>query len=341
MKTNFRFRLCCAFILVLIVTGCKVRKPEGVLSETKMENLLYDYHIAKAMGESLPYNESYKKALYVKNVFKKHGTTEAVFDSSMVWYTRNTELLAKIYEKVNTRLKSQRDQINHLVALRTKTPPTSAPGDSIDVWAWQRTVLLSNIPLNNKFTFVLPSDTNFKKRDILQWEVNYRFLDNRADSTNEAIMAMQIVYENDSTYTSQLKKVNASGIHNIRLLSDTLTIKEIRGFIYYPENKDIRSVLTNGISLIRYHHTDSIAAMLKDSLVKDSIIPDTIDKKIKPDTIKSNADHARLNPKDLNRRSESIKPVKPEQKETEEHIRQEKQELERQQRRPRRPMKHH
>ena len=42
-----------------------------------MENLLYDYHLAKSMGDNLPYSENYKKALYLDAVFKKYGTTEA------------------------------------------------------------------------------------------------------------------------------------------------------------------------------------------------------------------------------------------------------------------------
>ena len=50
----------------------------------------------------------------VDAVFKKYGTTEAVFDSSLVWYTRNTEVLSKIYERVSKRLKAQQNEINHL-----------------------------------------------------------------------------------------------------------------------------------------------------------------------------------------------------------------------------------
>ena len=85
----------------------------------------------------------------------------------MVWYTRNTKILSEIYEKVNKRLKAQQNAINHLIALRDNKPKMSAPGDSIDVWAWQRIAQLTEAPLNNKFTFTLPSDTNFKKRDVL------------------------------------------------------------------------------------------------------------------------------------------------------------------------------
>lgn len=107
MKNKFRFHLCLICMFVFAVAGCKVKRPSDVISESKMENLLYDYHVAKSMGDNLPYSENYKKALYIDAVFKKYGTTQAAFDSSMVWYTRNTEILSKIYDKVKKRLKDE------------------------------------------------------------------------------------------------------------------------------------------------------------------------------------------------------------------------------------------
>ena len=74
MKSRFRFHLCCVCMLALAVAGCKVKRPDDVISESKMENLLYDYHLAKSMGDNLPYNENYKKTLYLDAVFKKYGT---------------------------------------------------------------------------------------------------------------------------------------------------------------------------------------------------------------------------------------------------------------------------
>ena len=103
MKSKLQFHLCFICMLALAVAGCKVKRPNDVIPESKMESLLYDYHLAKSMGDNLPYSENYKKALYIDAVFKKYGTTQAVFDSSMVWYTRNTEVLSKIYEKVKKR----------------------------------------------------------------------------------------------------------------------------------------------------------------------------------------------------------------------------------------------
>lgn len=49
MKSRFRFHLCCVCMLALAIAGCKVKRPDDVISESKMENLLYDYHLAKSM----------------------------------------------------------------------------------------------------------------------------------------------------------------------------------------------------------------------------------------------------------------------------------------------------
>ena len=65
MNNKFRFHLCLVCIVVFAVAGCKVKRPSDVISESKMENLLYDYHVAKSMGDNLPYSENYKKALYI------------------------------------------------------------------------------------------------------------------------------------------------------------------------------------------------------------------------------------------------------------------------------------
>lgn len=73
MKKFFRFQLCCICLLVLIVSACKVKRPDSVISESEMENLLYDYHIAKAMGENMP----------VVRTIKRHCTSKQ-YSKSMV-----------------------------------------------------------------------------------------------------------------------------------------------------------------------------------------------------------------------------------------------------------------
>ena len=287
MKKDFRFQWCILCLLIIFATGCKVKRPSEVLPESTMENLLYDYHIAKAMGDNLPYNENYKKVLYTDAVFNKYGTTKAVFDSSMVWYTRNMEVLAKIYEKVSKRLKTQQNAINQLIAIRDKKPMTSAPGDSIDVWIWQHIYQLTGMPLDNKITFTLPSDTNFHDRDTLRWSVRFRFHNGAPDSIHAPLMAMQVLYEKNDSVISAIRKVQDTGVETLTLFADTLgEIKEIRGFIYYPQQETPQPLLADRISLMRYHATDSLVIAPKDSLQQatDSLRKDSIGKpeKLKP-----------------------------------------------------------
>lgn len=326
MKKDLRFQWGILYLLAIFVTGCTVKRPNEVLPESTMEDLLYDYHIAKAMGDNLPYNENYKKVLYTDAVFNKYGTTKAVFDSSMVWYTRNTEVLAKVYEKVSKRLKAQQNVINHLIAIRDKKPMTSAPGDSIDVWAWQRMKRLTGMPTDDKLTFVLPSDSNFKERDTLVWKVRYQFLGNVPDTALTALMAMQIIFENDSII-SATQRVGNSGTQSICLQSDTLgTIREVKGFIYYPREKTPHTLVLDKITLMRYHSNDTLQT-LNDSLQSDSVPkPDAVRKEKvheeSTDAVKTDLQQSqRLSPEEMNRRRSNrqreIKPelqeIKPEQ----------------------------
>lgn len=245
------------FLMGICLVACKVKRPGHVFTDAQMEDILYDYHIAKAMGENLPHSENFKRTLYAEAVFRKHNITEAEFDSSMVWYTRNPEILAKVYEHVNKRLKATKTNINHLIALRDDKPTESQPGDSIDVWAWKRVYQFTGMPLNNKLTFILPSDTNFKPTDTLRWNVRFCFLGETPDTAHQPWMAMQVSYAKDSIVSAS-QRINKDGIKTIALSNDSLgEIQEIRGFVYYPNQRTDHekevNMLIDSVSLMRYH----------------------------------------------------------------------------------------
>ena len=85
-----------AFICLALVCfsfmGCKPKRPNGILSEGKMEKVMVDYHLAQGMAEAA--NEGDLEATrykYIQAVFKKHHITDAEFDSSLVYYFENSE----------------------------------------------------------------------------------------------------------------------------------------------------------------------------------------------------------------------------------------------------------
>ena len=48
-----RIDFLCVLIFVLALSGCRLRRPENVLPPKKMEQFLYDYHLAQAIGQEI------------------------------------------------------------------------------------------------------------------------------------------------------------------------------------------------------------------------------------------------------------------------------------------------
>ena len=247
----------CLLMFCLIISSCSVKRPDTVFTNEKMAEIIYDLHLAKAMGEDLLYSDSYKKILYAESVYKKHGITKANFDSSMVWFARNPQAMCDIYTIINKRLSYEKQNIEDLIALRDNKPKESIAGDSIDVWMERRSYFITGNSLSNKLSFNIYADPNYEERDTLRWNVRTLFIKNIPDSLHSPIMALQLEYQNDSILNSYTR-IKANGMHTLSLSSDTLgTIKSIKGFIYMPQTDSV-SLLIDSISLMRYHATDSL-----------------------------------------------------------------------------------
>lgn len=277
-------------LLAVVMVACKVERPGYVLSDGVMEKVLYDYHIAKAMGENLDYNEQYKRTLYLNAVFKKHNITQAQFDTTMAWYARHPEVVNEVYDIVRERLMASRENYNHLVSLRDGKPTRSKAGDSIDVWIWDRIHMLSGMPLDNKLTFTLPSDDNFQANDTIKWTVGFNFLSEQlVDTMKRPIMAMQVAYAKD-TIVSALCRIDSSQVAQLVLQADTLgDIKELRGFIYYPTNQPKQTLLIDSVSLMRYHQTNDSIPATTDDKKEEKIeleVPQASQRKIQPTELK-------------------------------------------------------
>jgi hypothetical protein len=277
-------------LLAVVMVACKVERPRYVLSDGVMEKVLYDYHIAKAMGENLDYNEQYKRTLYLNAVFKKHNITQAQFDTTMAWYARHPEVVNEVYDIVRERLMASRENYNHLVSLRDGKPTRSKAGDSIDVWIWDRIHMLSGMPLDNKLMFTLPSDDNYQASDTIKWTVGFNFLSEQlVDTTKRPIMAMQVAYAKD-TIVSALCRIDSSQVAQLVLQADTLgDIKELRGFIYYPTNQPKQTLLIDSVSLMRYHQTNDSIPATTDDKKEEKIeleVPQASQRKIQPTELK-------------------------------------------------------
>lgn len=249
MKSSLRLLV---IVAMVIMVSCGKQIPDDIIQPVEMENLLYDYHLAITMGNDLNYEERYKRELYKEYVFNKHGVTEELFDSSMVWYTRNSKELTEIYKKLQKRFEMAEDHMRTQLNRHSGQIEVSLSGDSVDVWSDRDLYWLTSSPLTNKLMFDLKADTTFHVNDVLNFSADFSFLTSEAKSP-KVVAALNVVFKNDSMQ-SVTKVMDKSGYYELVLRPDSaLEYKTINGFIYFsnPDSLDASAIIRN-IRLMRY-----------------------------------------------------------------------------------------
>ena len=101
LSRRFSIILC---LSALLLSACSVRPPKGVLSQSKMEDVLYDYHLAQSLAQQTSTDSlAHYTMRYRQAVYEKYGIDEATFQRSMEWYARHTDKLSKIYDRLAER----------------------------------------------------------------------------------------------------------------------------------------------------------------------------------------------------------------------------------------------
>lgn len=255
-------RKCSKLFIVLVVVilwGCGNKIPDDIIQPSAMEDLLYDYHVAKTMSADLPYSDNYKKNAYLSYVFEKHHVTEAEFDSSMVWYSRNGKELSTIYENLKKRFDTDAEQMKRSITRQNGEIAVSMPGDTVNIWQDRSLYWLTSSPYTNKVLFELKADTSFKPKDVLTLESDFSFLPRRGQ-VGKAVMGLKVTFGNDSVQ-GMTRVVGSSGRQYLSLRPDSaFEYKNVSGFIYYmgPENME-GNLLLNDISLVRIHQKNVLA----------------------------------------------------------------------------------
>ena len=244
-------QLSIALVLLLFLGSCTAgKRPSGVLSPQRMEEVLYDYHLAQAVSGDLKGGDRYQKELYLNYVFEKHGTTEAQFDSSMVWYARNPKALSIIYEHLLTRTDAELD----LIAARKTTSASRVAkpveGDSANLWYHLPHLLLSSFPPERNLTFTIPYDTNFLARDRFVFDGQLVLMQHGL--ANVSLIATM----DDGTCRGMDCTFRSSGHLHLELPTDTALIQDLHGTIHWsPRDNDDQLLFTN-VTLMRYRAID-------------------------------------------------------------------------------------
>lgn len=165
----------CLLIAMLVGASC-IDRPDYVLDEDQMVDLLVDVHKAEGLIEtqvSHGNDQQYQKSIMAA-VLVDHGVSRAQYDSSLMWYARHLKLLVRVYSHVDERLLAERDKWSAMTT-DARDFSTSESGDSVQLWTMRNYLVLDHSRFVDRRFWELESDSNFYRGDTLKWtfDVNH------------------------------------------------------------------------------------------------------------------------------------------------------------------------
>ncbi len=301
MKSFTRFFLLLFVALSLFSSASCSKKEKMLLSEKKMENVLFDYHVAEGIARMKSADSTQQRVLF-NAVLEKHNISQAQFDSSMIFYMKHADRLHGIYEHLSERLTNE-GRLQGLEGNNLSMAFT-LEGDTANLWNLETEKVLTPYNPDNLLKFNIVADTSFLAGDklIMSFRTDFFY----QDGTRNAYAAFSVRFLNDSVVT-RTKQLTSQGLTTFEVNDDKrLGVKEILGYIMQrpPTSKSerhsssLRLMIVSDIKLIRMHteEPENFSKEIEEE-AKDSI-------ESMPDTIKT-SQNTNLN----NDNNEKIKPV--------------------------------
>ena len=217
-----------ALLATTLLAACS-KVPDGILSEKKMQGVLTDMLLAEAMV-NVDYNayksDTMKLALY-ESVFRKHDITQAVYDSSLVWYGRNLDIYMEVYNRVLADLNKRINNFNGVTFdIRPETNYSSGSSFVLGMRVWG---------LNNKMAY---------KPEV-------RLSADQGDTT----LTVNSKITKDGYHETILKTI------------PTKKVKRVFGYIRMDNmDTTYYKVYIDSLSLMKYNYGKELAELPKDSI---------------------------------------------------------------------------
>ena len=162
-----------ALVSLSVAASC-IDRPDFVLEEEQMIDLLVDVHRAEGLLEMQQQQgagfgtdlDTYQKEI-IAAVLQKHGVSRSRYDSSLMWYAQHLKLLTRVYGHVDERLKEEHEMWS-LQVTETRDFVNSIAGDSVDLWTLRDHLILDSRRYSDILFWEIPSDSNFVDGDTLR-----------------------------------------------------------------------------------------------------------------------------------------------------------------------------
>jgi hypothetical protein len=217
--------------LLACLASCKPGVPKEFIQPRQLEDILYDYHVADGMAYAeANYSEiNFRRKAYRDAALRKHGVTEAQFDSTLVYYYRHTELLHEIYQRLAKRLNDDAIALG-ATANELSQFGEAAQGDTATVWRNESAVALMPQPPYNVVSFDLKTDTAYHPGDKIMLDFDAQFI--FQDGMKDGVAMLAVTYKNDSTAAQNIR-MSTDNHYNVQVFdNERIGIKHIKGFIY-------------------------------------------------------------------------------------------------------------
>lgn len=253
-------------LLCVILSGCRLNRPDDVLSPKKMEQFLYDYHLAQAVAQELPREEKYTTDAYIDWAYKKNGITKEEFDRSLIWYTRYPKEFAKIYKRLSNRVDDEYKAASKALSQIEKKSIAIQSGDSVDLWYLGKTALLNTSGMMGKLTYRVNKDTTFYNGDTICLNMDGLFVSTDTVLPQYAYISLSAYY--GDTLTTADTILESSGRVELSVVLDSKKdFTSISGSINYLDSTDNRNglMILSNLELMRYHEkavTDTAQSVL-------------------------------------------------------------------------------
>lgn len=263
--------------VMMLMAACKPGTPSQYIQPDDMEDILVDYHLAKALAlQGLSQEErDYNEALYLEVVLRKHGVTKALFDSSLIYYYTRADRFDDVYQRVADRLEEQALILGASEGEIGKYSQYNTTGDTANIWSDRTMAALIPQPPYNRWEFLIEADSNFRRGDafLMQFMSDYMF----QNGSKNGSLYLAVEY-NDTVVGHHLGFSN-SGLSQLRIAEDKeRNIKALKGYFYLGDGGEttttVRLLFLNNVQLIRFHtlNEDEINEKAQtDSLARDSI----------------------------------------------------------------------
>lgn len=246
-----------SMLIMIILGSCSDKPSDFVLSEGKMEDVLFDYHIADGICQTSGY-DSLQKAKCINAVFEKYGINREIFDSSMVYYMRHADKLEGIYKSLGSRMENE-GRLQGIDGSNTENMSTDATADTANIWNLEKVkVFTMEVPYNT-MRFAFKADSTFKAGDRFTLSFNADFIYQDGIRNGYCIFTMKLA--NDSVVT-QTTSITSSNKRIIELNDkERVGVKELKGYcMHRPSNvttdrnsSTLKMMILSDISLVKMH----------------------------------------------------------------------------------------